>query len=187
MKTLLIVSVLIIAGSASTLAQKEEIIPEKSRVEWTGKKMGRPHKGEVQIKSGYLEFNNDQIVGGEVIMDMTTLSNTDIADAGSNQRLVGHLKSDDFFGVENFPVSSFVVTKATKFEEGKASISGKITIKGKTEDLSFDAVKNGDAYSARIEIDRSKFEVRYGSGSFFDNLGDNVIDDIFVLDVSLTL
>jgi len=187
MKKVGLVAVLLIAVSAATFAQKKEVIKNESEVKWTGKKIGGSHNGAIELKSGYFEFNNDQIVGGEVVIDMSTITDADLEDAGYNAKLIGHLKSDDFFGVEKYPTSTFVVTKATKFENGKATVSGKLTIKGKTEDLSFDVVKEGNAYAAQLEVDRSKYDVRYGSNSFFDNLGDKAINDIFVLDISLAL
>ena len=118
---------------------------------------------------------------------MTTITNSDLKDEGYNQKLVGHLKSDDFFGVEKFPTASFVVTKSSKFSNGKATLTGDITIKGKTESISFDIVKQSKEYTTKIEIDRSKFDVRYGSDSFFDNLGDKAIDDIFSLNIKLAV
>ncbi len=118
---------------------------------------------------------------------MTTITCTDIEDGEYNQKLVGHLKSDDFFGVEKFPTAEFVVKKSTKFKNGKASITGDITIKGKTESLTFEVDNDGSNYKAKIDIDRSKFDVRYGSNSFFDNLGDKVIDDIFTLNIQLVI
>ncbi len=187
MKTLGLALVLLVAGTVYTSAQKKEVNKEASVVKWTGKKIGGSHNGEIDLKSGYFEFENNQIAGGEVVIDMSTLSNTDLEDEGYNQKLVGHLKSDDFFGVEKYPTSKFVVTKASNFQNGKAKVSGKLTIKGKTEDISFDVVQSGNVYTAKVDIDRSKFDVRYGSDSFFDNLGDKVIDDIFTLDIKLTL
>lgn len=185
MKTLKLVLVLLIVGSVSTFAQKKEFKLNESVVKWTGNKIGGSHNGAIQLKSGYLEFKNNQITGGEVVMDMNTITDKDIEDSGYNQKLVGHLKSDDFFGVEKYPTSSFTVIKATKFKDGKATVSGKITIKGKTEELTFDVFKKGNEYTTQLKIDRSKFDVRYGSNSFFDNLGDKVIDDIFTLDIKL--
>jgi len=187
MKNVGLVAVLLIAVSAATFAQKKEVIKNESEVKWTGKKIGGAHNGAIELKSGYFEFNNDQIVGGEVVIDMNTISNSDLEDEGYKAKLVGHLKSDDFFGVEKYPTSTFVITKATKFVNGKATVSGKLTIKGKTQDLSFDVVKEGNAYAAQLEVDRSKFDVRYGSNSFFDNLGDKAINDIFVLDIKLSI
>ena len=116
---------------------------------------------------------------------MTSITNTDLKDKGYNKKLVGHLKSDDFFGVEKFPTATFNITKATKFSNGKASVTGNLTIKGNTESITFDFVKNRNQYTTKLEIDRSKFNVRYGSTSFFDGLGDKAIDNIFILDIQL--
>ena len=80
-----------------------------------------------------------------------------------------------------------MVTSTTEFKDGKAKITGDLTIKGKTESMSFDVVRNGNDYSTKIDVDRSKFDVRYGSDSFFDNLGDKVIADIFTLDIKLVV
>jgi polyisoprenoid-binding protein YceI len=87
---------------------------------------------------------------------MTSITNTDLKDEGYNQKLFGHLKSDDFFGVEKYPTATFEVTKSAKFMNGKASGTGKLTIKGKTEEITFDVSKNGAEYVAQVEVDRSK-------------------------------
>lgn len=187
MKILKLLSVILIAASLTTYAQKKDVNIEKSMVKWTGKKVGGLHYGEIQLKSGNFEFKDNNIVGGEVVMDMNSITDADLEDPGYNEKLVGHLKSDDFFGVEKYPVSSFVVTKATPFNNDKATITGEITIKGKTEKISFNVVKKGNVYISQLKIDRSKFDVRYGSNSFFDNLGDKAIEDIFVLDIKLTI
>ncbi|GAP68019.1 polyisoprenoid-binding periplasmic protein YceI [Bacteroidales bacterium 6E] len=188
MKKLRLVLVLVLAASVAVFAQKKEVNNTASTVKWTGKKIiGGAHDGAIKVKSGYFEFNNDQIVKGEVVMDMNSITNADLADQEYNQKLVGHLKSDDFFGVEKYPTARFVVTNATKFANGKATVNGNLTIKGKTEKISFDVVKEGNAYKAKVDVDRSKYDVRYGSNSFFGNLGDNAIADIFTLDIALVL
>ncbi|MCK3685096.1 YceI family protein [Maribellus sp. YY47] len=187
MKKLGLAVVLVLAVSVASFAQKKEVNKETSAVNWTGKKIGGSHNGAIQLKGGYFEFNNDQIVGGEVVIDMNSITNADLEDPGYNEKLVGHLKSDDFFGVEKYPTAKFVVTKASKFEDGKAKVTGKLTIKKSTEEITFDVVKSGNIYKALVEVDRSKYDVRYGSNSFFDNLGDKAINDIFTLDISLVL
>jgi polyisoprenoid-binding protein YceI len=116
---------------------------------------------------------------------MTTITNTDLENENYNQKVVGHLKSDDFFGVEKYPSATFEVTGSSKFSNGKATLSGDITIKGKTESISFEVVRAEKEYTAKVEIDRSKFDVKYDSNSFFDNLGDKAIDDIFELEIKL--
>jgi polyisoprenoid-binding protein YceI len=187
MKTFEIIAVLFLAGTLSASAQIREININNSVVEWTGKKIGGAHNGEVKIKSAFLELRNGRLIGGEVVMDMKTITNTDLKDEGYNQKLVGHLKSDDFFGVEKYPTASFEITEATKFENGKASVTGNLTIKDTTEEITINVSKSANVFTTQVEVDRSKFDVRYGSNSFFDNLGDKAIDDIFTLDIKLTI
>jgi len=173
--------------SVSGFAQKSTINTENSTVEWVGKKIGGQHEGLINIKDGSLELNNDQLVGGYFTLDMKSITCTDLEDEGYNKKLVGHLNSDDFFGVDQFPEATFEITTATKFVESEASITGMLTIKGKSESITFDVIRNENIYTSTINVDRSKFNVRYGSASFFDSLGDNVIDDIFILDITLTV
>lgn len=185
-KILVLASIILMSGSV-VFAQKAEVNTKQSSVEWHGKKIGSKHVGEIQLKSGYFEIQDDQIMAGNFVVDMTTITNTDLKNENYNQKLVGHLKSDDFFGVERFPSATFKVTESSKFSNGKATLSGDITIKGKTESISFEVKRTGKEYSAKMNIDRSKFDVRYDSNSFFDNLGDKAINDIFTLDIKLVI
>ncbi|WP_439183073.1 YceI family protein [Carboxylicivirga taeanensis] len=185
MKMMKLVGVLFIASTLSALAQKQVINASQSLVKWTGNKIGGSHNGEIQITSGYFELSNGSIVSGEVVMDMNTLSNLDLEDEGYNQKLIAHLKSDDFFGVEHYPTATFKVTKGSPFKNGTATLTGILTIKGKSENISFDVSKKEDALLAKVKVDRSIYNVRYGSNSFFDNLGDKAIDDIFLLDIQI--
>ena len=166
-------------------AQAKKVNTEKSTVNWLGKKIGGQHEGYIKLKSGVLEEKNGKIVSGTFVIDMTSITNTDLTDESYNQKLVGHLKSDDFFGVATYPIATLNITKATDFVNGKATVMGDITIKGKTEPIAFDVLKKDNKYTAKVEIDRSKFDVRYGSTSFFDTLGDKAIDDIFILDINV--
>ena len=183
----LVLAFTIFLSGSTMFAQKAEVNTEKSSIEWLGKKVGGQHEGTIQIKSGYLELNDDKIVAGNFMIDMASITCTDLKDESYNQKLVGHLKSDDFFGVETYPTAKFVVTKSSAFNNGTATLSGDLTIKGKKESISFDVLKSGNAYSAKIDIDRSKFDVRYGSNSFFDNLGDKAIEDNFTLNIKLAV
>lgn len=188
MKTKNIVLALIIMLSGNVLlAQKVDVNTQESSVEWLGKKIGGQHEGNIQVKSGYFEFENDMIVAGEFVVDMTSITNSDLKDEGYNQKLVGHLKSDDFFGVEKYPTAHLVLTKSAEFRNGVASVTGNITIKAKTEPITFELVRDEKNYKVELAIDRSKFDVRYGSNSFFDNLGDKTIDDIFTLNIKLAV
>ena len=161
----------------------------ESKVIWNGKKVTGEHMGTVAIKSGNLEIVNGNLTGGSFQIDMTTITSTDL-EGEYLQKLNGHLKSDDFFGVENFPTATFIITKVeANGANGKYKVTGDITIKETTKSISFDTqlVTEGDKVIAvsDITIDRSEFDVRYGSGSFFDNLGDKTIYDDFTLQVKL--
>lgn len=180
-----VIALSIVLSSNALIAQKVRIDTEKSTIEWLGKKLTGEHSGNILVESGRLEIDDNAIFAATFIIDMTSITNTDIEDEKYSQKLVGHLKSDDFFGVEKYPNASFVLKKSSEFKDGKATVSGDLTIKGKTESISFDVTRKDKEYHAKIEIDRSKFDVKYGSDSFFDNLGDKVIDDIFTLDVKL--
>ncbi len=162
---------------------------DDSKVEWTGKKVTGEHHGTVVFKSGSLQMDGSKIVGGEFVMDMTSIKNTDITSDKYRGDLEKHLKSDDFFGVSNFPESQFVVSETKKLDNGKTLIMGEISIKGITKPLEFevDSHQHGDSFhvSGMMVIDRTLFGIKYGSGSFFDNLGDKTIYNDFELKFDL--
>ncbi len=185
-KNFLLLIAMILSGNV-LFAQSLEVNTDMSSIEWQGKKITGKHDGNIQLESGSFELDNEQIVAGNFVMDMTSITNSDLKDEGTNQKLVGHLKSDDFFGVETFPTASFKVVKSTKFSNGKATLTGNITIKEKTETIAFEVLRSGNTYTADVEIDRSKFDVRFGSKSFFNNLGDQAINDIFTLKITLVV
>ena len=116
-------------------------------------------------------------------MNMTTITVTDL-EGKSKKSLEGHLKSDDFFGVEQFPTATMVITNVEKNDTGYA-VTGDFTIKGSTHPIRFPMTVEENSAKAEVKIDRSKYNVRYGSNSFFDNLGNKAIYDEF--DLSITL
>ena len=161
----------------------------KSTIVWTGKKVTGEHTGNIKVKSGVLQHDGKVITGGAFDIDMTTITNTDLTDVAYNQKLIGHLKSDDFFGVDKFPVASLKITEI-KFKGGdQYEIGGDLTIKGKTNKIKFPATVSADGKvlnaKSKITVDRSKYDVKYGSKSFFEGLGDKTIYDDFDLDVNL--
>lgn len=187
MKTIKLFMAFAIAFSgAMVFGQSAEVNAKDSKIKWIGEKIGGSHEGYISLKSGMLEMKKGDLVAGNFVVDMTSITNVDLKNKKYNQKLVGHLKSDDFFGVNKFPEAKFEITNAN-VKNGKGSVTGNITIKGITKEISFPVEKSGNDYTAKIEIDRSEFEVRYGSTSFFDSLGDKAIDDIFTLNVLLVL
>ena len=173
--------------SSGLFAQKFEANTEKSTIKWTGKKIGSEHQGELDLSNGFLEIRDDRVTAGMFEVDMGSIRNTDLDSEDRKQRLVGHLKSDDFFSVDQYPSSTLEITGGSRFINDKATLTGQITIKGKTEPVTFETVRKNNTYNANLSIDRSKFDVRYGSDSFFDNLGDNAINDVFSLDIQLVM
>ncbi len=159
---------------------KKEIDIQKSSIIWKGYKVTGSHQGTIAITSGHLDFNSEKLVGGSFIIDMTTITSTDL-EGDYKSQLEGHLKSDDFFGIQKFPTASLVFTKVTPTGKNAYKITGNITIKGKTEKISFDLSVYGNKATASLKIDRTKFDVRYGSTSFFDGLKDKAIYDEFDL------
>ncbi|MEO9803568.1 MAG: YceI family protein [Reichenbachiella sp.] len=162
---------------------------EESSVVWTATKVvSGGHSGTVNISEGTLEIDGSKLTGGSFVIDMTSINNTD-QEGEWKGKLEGHLKSDDFFAVETYKTATLTITEVKSTAKDKYSVTGDLTIKGKTESITFPAdvnVKGGKATAtAKITVDRSKFDVRYGSNSFFDNLGDKAISDEFTLDVSL--
>lgn len=166
-------------------AQTYKINTAESTLEWEGGKItGSTHTGLIQLSNGYLQLADDAFSLGQFTIDMTSMTNTDLG-GEYGDKLMGHLKSDDFFGVETYPTATLEIVSSTRFVDGRATVQANATIKGHTERVSFDVVRNGDAFDAELVLDRSKFDVRYGSDSFFDNLGDNVILDDFTMRIHL--
>jgi polyisoprenoid-binding protein YceI len=170
---------------------KVKVDVTNSQLSWLGKKVTGEHNGTISLKSGQLEMNGKNFVGGSFEIDMASIDHADIEDPKWNAKLVGHLKSDDSFSVEKFPVSKFVITevKSINKDGNNSHIKGELTIKGITKIIEFpvkiEQNESGITATAQIVIDRSKFDVRYGSGSFFENLGDKLIYDDFTMDVKL--
>ncbi|MBK8628230.1 MAG: YceI family protein [Saprospiraceae bacterium] len=156
-----------------------------SNIVWKGYKVTGSHEGNIKFKSGSLNFEGDLLVGGDLTVDMNSMDCTDLSGGGKG-KLEGHLKSDDFFGVSNHPTATIKFTKVTsRGTAGDYKITANITIKNITKEVKFNAtVKDGMA-NAAIKLDRSDFDIKYGSGSFFDNLGDKTIYDEFDLVVAI--
>ena len=160
--------------------EKKEIKTDNSKVVWKGYKVTGSHEGTINIQSGFLTFDNDKLVGGEIVIDMTSLGSTDLQGEYKG-KLDGHLKSDDFFGVENHPTATLVFTNVTASGKNSYNVTGDLTIKGKTNPITFAISIYGNKATASLKVDRTKYDVRYGSTSFFDGLKDKAIYDEFDL------
>ncbi len=168
--------------------------PNNSTLHWYATKVTGKHDGGVKLKSGDLTLVGDDIKAAKFVVDMTSISVTDLTDPGYNAKLVGHLKADDFFGTDKFAEATFVLKKATAGEAvatGKSyNVEGTFTIKGVAADVSFPItiVKAGNQVSAigKVTIDRTKYGIKYGSKSLIPDIGDKAIDDNFDIDIKLS-
>lgn len=162
---------------------------QSSKLVWTGKKVTGAHTGNISLSAGNLVVSNNKLKSGSFDIDLTSLTVTDLTDKDYNAKLVGHLKADDFFSVEKFPKAKFVTTAVTAKGGENYEISGKLTIKGITNDVKFPAIvkveKNKTTAQAKILVDRTKYDIKFRSKNFFENLGDKAIENDFELDVNL--
>jgi polyisoprenoid-binding protein YceI len=155
---------------------------------WLAKKVTGQHNGKVKVTSGELTLDGVKVKGGEFTIDLTTMTIEDLQ-GGSNEKLLGHLKSDDFFSVAKFPTAKFVLTSVTPKSGKTYTVKGKLTIKGITNDIEFpaDITFSGKTMTAtsKIKVDRTKYDIKYRSSNYFENLGDKAIYDEFELDLNL--
>jgi polyisoprenoid-binding protein YceI len=156
---------------------------------WVGKKVTGQHSGGISISKGSIISDGKTITGGTFEIDMNSITCTDITDPEWSNKLVGHLKNDDFFSVSKNPTAKFEIIKATLKEGNNYDVTGKLTIKGITNEVTFPAMIKMDSKTlvtvAKIMIDRTKFDIKYGSASFIEGIGDKAISDEFELNVNL--
>jgi polyisoprenoid-binding protein YceI len=170
--------------------QTFKIAVAQSNIDWTGRKVTGAHNGTIGIKSGELVLQDGKLTGGKFVVDVTSIRILDVTDPATNAQFWGHLASDDFFSLEQYPEASFVITSSVPKENNTYEITGDLTIKGITHEVKFKAAVNNtsDTLTAtgRITIDRTWYDIKFRSGNFFTNLGDTLIYNDFDLDVTLT-
>lgn len=166
---------------------------KESTIKWHATKVTGEHFGNVQLESGEVALNGNTLTGGQFAVNMASISVTDL-EGEYKAKLEGHLKSDDFFSTENNKTALLKIKTATAIQGAKPgsdnySILADLTIKGITKEISFPAmvVVNKEKVIANVNfnINRAQFDIRYGSKSFFEGLGDKAINDEFNLKVRL--
>lgn len=185
----IVLGILVITSSVFASNKKGEksafeIDTKASKVHWTAKKVTGGHTGYLSVGTGTVMVENNNVVGAQVNMDLNSIVCTDLKDAGTNQKFVGHLKSDDFFSVSNHPVAKFEITTIVPGStSGEYNVKGNMTIKGITNEISFPAkvsMANGTVKAVgTAKLDRTRWDIKYGSGKFFEGLGDKMIYDEF--------
>lgn len=178
------------AGPDKKAADKTLAVDTKSStITWGAKKVTGTHAGTVPVESGTLIVDGDKLKGGTFVADVKSLVVTDVTDKEMNGKLTGHLKSDDFFSVEKHPQAKLVISSVTPKGADAYDVTGKLTIKGITQDVKFPATVKADAKKvtavAKVTVDRTKYDIKFRSTNFFENLGDKAIDNDFTLDVNL--
>ena len=158
----------------------------QSLIRWYGEELtGKTHFGNLSFKEGRIELQDGLIIGGNFVVNMTSLSVEDLS-GGAKARLEGHLRSDDFFSVDKYPEATLKITQKAKVEGDIQKLYGELTIKGIKHAVDFSIILvDKKTATANLTFDRSKYNVRFRSGSFFENLGDKLILDDIRMEVSL--
>ena len=164
----------------------KDIDISKSSVKWIGEKVTGSHEGIISIKEGHLHFDNNIFTGGNVVIDMSTIECTDLVGEPKSS-IEGHLSSDDFFGIKKYPTANLEIVNAEKikYSKNKYKVSAILEIKSIKNNIELEVVIDNGSAVVDLIIDRTLYNIKYGSGSFFDNLGDKMIYDDFKLSVSL--
>ncbi len=193
-KNLIIATVLAVSISGASFGQQEKLTvsSKASSIEWTGKKVTGQHMGTISLKEGWVDLDKGKLVDGMFTLDMTSINVTDL-EGKMKSNLEGHLSSPDFFDVAKHKTGTFTIAKVEAMEKPEAgnthTISGKLTLKGISKDISFPAkveVTDGKlAAVAAFKIDRTDWDIKYGSGKFFEGLGDKAISDDIELKLQL--
>lgn len=185
----IVIGILILLPGGSVFSKEYRVIPASSTLEWQAKKVTGQHVGTIAFGDGTLNVGHKNITGGKLAVDMNTIVDTDLTDNGYKQKLIGHLKSDDFFGVAKFPQATLEVKKVEPKSDHLYHFTADLTIKGITAPVEFDAEVNDLSgqitATGSMTVNRTKYGIKYGSGSFFEGLGDKMIYDDFTLKFKL--
>lgn len=183
LKSAFILVLAISFASFTTFIQKEITVKESS-VAWKGYKVTGSHEGTLNLIDGSLLFEGETLTGGSFTIDMSSIIVTDLESGKGKESLEGHLKSDDFFGTENYKEASLLFTKVEQNGDSY-KITGDLMIKGKTNPVTFDMSVINNTATAALKVDRTAYDIRYKSASFFEGLKDKAIYDEFDLNVTL--
>ena len=166
-----------------SLAAQSTLNTLESSLKWEGKKItGSGHNGSLAFSDSQVKIEDGNITSGVFTVDMTTLACDDLTVDQGKANLEGHLKSNDFFAVEKFNTATLAISSVDN-----NNATGTLTIKDISHPIKFTLIKNQDVYNASLVFDRSKYNIRFNSGSFFKNLGDKLILDEIELTAELKL
>jgi polyisoprenoid-binding protein YceI/rhodanese-related sulfurtransferase len=172
-----------------------EVDLAESRVEWVGRNLLNKHYGRIAPKSAKLHFDQGELVGGEFTLDMRAITCQDLAGDPLHDVLISHLMSHDFFDVELYPEARFVIT-ATERVAGatpgapNVAVSGELTLKNVSRAVEFVATaglttEGKAAAQAAFAIDRTQWNVLYGSGKYFRHLAGHLVNDLIEIQLRI--
>lgn len=184
LKSIALALVVALGTLTATAQTSKKVDAAQSKIHWLAKKVTGQHEGDVNLKEGTLIFKGKKLVGGNFTVDMTTINSTDLQGEWKG-KLDGHLKSEDFFGTEKFPTATLVFKKIGAKAGNTYTVEADLTIKGITKPVTFDLIANNGVAKTKFMVDRTKYDIKYGSKSFFESIGDKAIDNEFQLDVQL--
>lgn len=177
MRNLLLITSLLLGQAAFAL----QLNKSASQLQWKGTKVTGEHYGTVGIKDAELTGEAGQIQRGHIIADLSKIKISDLEGKWAN-KFIGHIQSDDFFNIKKYPTAKYEIEKVKN-----GFFYGKLTIKGKTHKEKVKYTKEGNEYKGTLVFNRTKYDMKYGSGSFFKGLGDKMIHDDVKLDFKLVL
>ncbi|MEE9362810.1 MAG: YceI family protein [Cellulophaga sp.] len=188
-KNILTLALTLVFGFSATATtpidgETKKVDIEKSNVAWKAYKVTGSHNGVLSLTSGSLSFDEGKLTGGEFVVNMTTLSTTDL-EGKSKSSLDGHLKSDDFFSTEKHPTSTLTFSTIKSTGKNSYDVKGTLTIKGISKEINLVISVYGSKATATMKVDRTLYDIKYKSGNFFENLGDKTIYDEFDMVVDL--
>jgi polyisoprenoid-binding protein YceI len=194
MKSILLSAGILLTGLSTATAggndNSYKVVKEKSELTWHAKKVTGAHFGSVKVKDGLLTGDGKTLNGGKFEIDMTSITVEDLKDAEYNGKLLGHLKSDDFFSVDKFSTAVLEIQSSKLLSGDQYEVTGVLTIKGISNPITFPAtIKMSDksvVAVAQVTVDRTKYDIKYGSASFFEGIGDKAIEDTFRMDVKVS-
>lgn len=183
---LITIIVLILFLSNNIFAQEMILDKKNSSIKWTGKEITtKTHFGSLKFKEGQINVEGNKIIEGKFVVDMKSIVCQDLSGSSKNY-LESHLKSEDFFGVDDYPEAYLTIKSSSVKSNGSQLVEGDITIKGTTQPISFIISINNNQGKAELTFDRTKHNVTYRSGNFFQNLGDKLIYDDIDIEAQLS-
>lgn len=187
MKNLKTIAIALVAvfSTVTVAAQNKKINVEKSKIEWVGKKVTGAHNGTINFSSGTLVFDGKKLKGGSFEVNMNTITVLDLEAGKGKEKLEGHLKADDFFGVDKHSTAKLEFKKIADQGNGTYTVTADLTIKNITQPVTFDLAVTDERVRTTFMVDRTKYGIEYKSSSIFSGIGDAAISDNFELTVAL--